>query len=107
MTTTHLEKRWGGGGVNPNEKELRAALAELTTPDEEHPDCWLTADDGWTISAHESGKVVFQNLESGDGPWHMVNQKPEDMLILWRLLQAGDIEAIHAKPWLKGHGGKA
>ena len=36
-----LERRWDGGQHNPTTEELRAALAELDTPDEEHPNTWL------------------------------------------------------------------
>lgn len=104
MKRTYLERRWGGGGTNPKEEELRAALAELVTPDQEHPDCWLSDEDGWTIAAHESGVVVFENVESSDGPWHMKNQNSEAILVLWRLLQSGAIDAIRAKPWLGGYG---
>jgi hypothetical protein len=100
--TTYLERRWGGGGKNPKEEDLRVALAELTVLDDEHPDCWLSDEGGWTIAAHQSGAIVIENVESGEGPWHMKGQKPEVVLELWRLLQAGDIVAIRTKPWLQG-----
>lgn len=100
---THLERRWGGGGRNPREDELRAALAELVKHDEEHPDCWLSDENGWTIAAHESGDVVLENVESGEGPWHMSNPGTEVVLDLWRQLQAGEIESIRAKSWLAGY----
>ena len=88
---------------NPKEVDLRAALAELAKPDEEHPDCWLSDENGWTIAAHQSGKVVLENPESDEGPWHMKNQTHESILDLWRLLQAGDIQAIRAKAWNAGY----
>jgi hypothetical protein len=102
---THLERRWGGGGKNPKEEELRLALGELRQADPEHPDCWLSDDNGWTIAAHESGLVVLENAESGEGPWHMKNQSAESVLELWRLLQVGDVAGIRTKPWLEGYGG--
>ncbi len=105
--TTHLERRWGGGGKNPSEKELRTALAELASPDDEHPDCWLSDENGWTVAAHQSRKVVLENSESGDGPWHMNDQSHEAVLDLWRLLQAGDIAAVRSRPWNQGYGGRA
>ncbi|HZR20708.1 MAG TPA: hypothetical protein VFE51_25735 [Verrucomicrobiae bacterium] len=105
--TTHLERRWGGGGKNPNEEELRTALTELRQPDPEHPDCWLSDESGWTIAAHESGLVVLENGESGEGPWHMNSQTAESVMQLWRLLQAGDIASIRSKPWLQGYGGRS
>lgn len=102
---THLERRWGGGGSNPPEEELRAALTELAIADEEHPDCWLSDEEGWTIAAHQSGKVVLENVESGEGPWHMKNKSHDDILRLWRLLQSGDVVAIRTLPWVGGYGG--
>ena len=61
--TTYLETRWGGGGENPNEAEMVAALAELATPDPEHPDCWLSDENGWVVAAHEGGRIVFEDSE--------------------------------------------
>ena len=104
MTTTYLERRWGGGGKNPSAVELRDALAELAQPDPEHPDCWLSDENGWTISAFGSGLVVFENAETGEGPFHMKRQSHEAVLELWRLLSLGEIETIRLKPWLTGYG---
>ena len=102
---THLERRWGGGGKNPKDEDLRGALGELRETDPEHPDCWLSDENGWTIAAHESGAIVLENVESGEGPWHMKSQTAEAVLELWRLLQAGDLVTIRAKPWIEGYGG--
>lgn len=84
---------------------MRAALAELSTPDEEHPDCWLSDADGWTIAAHQSGKVVLESAESGEGPWHMREKNHEAVIQLWQLLQAGKVAVIRTMPWIKGYGG--
>jgi hypothetical protein len=105
--TTYLERRWGGGGKNPDESQLRAALAELDIPDNEHPDCWLSDENGWVISAYQSGFVVLENLNSGEGPWHIADQERAAILELWRLLQAGNLEAVRANPWLEGYRPKA
>ncbi len=107
MPKTYLERRWGGGGENPEEKELRTAIAELATPDEEHPDCWLSDENGLTIAAHQNGKVVLENPETDEGPWHMKSQSADQIIELWRLLQVGDLEAIRRKPWQKGYGSSA
>ena len=103
MKTTYLERRWGGGGKNPSQDDLREALSELKKDDPEHPDCWLSDEDNLTIAAHQNGKVVLENPETDEGPFHLKNQSPEDIIELWRLLQAGDVAAIKAKPWIDGY----
>ena len=103
MKTTYLEKRWGGGGKKPSQDELLEALADLKKDDPEHPDCWVVDEDNLAISAHQNGKVIMENVETDDGPSHMDDQRPEDIIELWRLLQAGDIAAIRAKPWIAGY----
>ena len=104
MSQTSLERRWGGGGDDPTEEEMRIALAELDAPDPEHPDCWLSHQTGWSIAAFGSGLVVLENLESGEGPWHMRGQTKEAVLALWKLLQAGDIMKIRSEAWMEGYG---
>lgn len=107
MPRTFLERRWGGGGPDPTEDDLRSALAELAKPDVEHPDCWLSDETGWTIAAHQGGTVVLENPESEDGPWHMRGQTQEQIMELWRLLQAGDLATLRQRPWLTGYGSGA
>ena len=107
MPKTFLVRRWGGGCPNPEDADLRAALAELATPDAEHPDCWVSDETGWTISAHQSGKVVLENPESDEGPWHMTGQTHDQIMELWRLLQLGHLAAIRQRPWLAGYGGSS
>lgn len=104
MPRTYLERRRGGGGEDPKEDELRAAIAELSKPDAEHPDCWLSDENNLTISAFESGRVVLENPETNEGPWHLKSQSQEAVLELWQLLQRGDIHTIRSKPWQCGYG---
>jgi hypothetical protein len=100
---TYLERRWGGGGEDPSKAELVEALSELSIPDAEHPDCWLTDENEWVISAHESGKVVLENAETGEGPWHMKNVNHETILDMWLKLQGGNLKAIKDMPWIEGY----
>lgn len=100
---TYLEKRWGGGGKNPTELELRDALAELKRPDPEHPDCWLSDENNLTLSAYESGRVILENAETGEGPWHMSNADDELVMTLWRHLQRGEVAEIRRFPWKEGY----
>lgn len=104
MPICHLTKRWGEGIQNPQQSDLVAALNELKSSDAEHPDCSLSAEEGWSISVFESGLVIFENDETGEGPWHMRSMQNEAALDLWRLLQANDIAALQAKAWGPGYG---
>jgi hypothetical protein len=101
----HLTKRWGGTLSNPEAKDLRAALAELDVDDPEHPDCWLEDELGWGISAFGSGLVIFENVETNEGPWHMRRVSREQVLELWNLLRTGRVEALRHLAWKPGYGG--
>jgi len=83
--------------------ELCEALAELKRPDPEHPDCWLSDENNWTISAHESGKVILEKGETGEGPWHILNVAEALIMTLWRHLQRGEMEEIKQFSWKDGY----
>jgi hypothetical protein len=100
---TYLQRRWGGDAQNPSESELLDALRELDVPDAEHPDCSLSDEESWCISMSESGRIVLENVETLDGPWHMLDGERKEIMDLWRLLQAGDMVAIRAYPWKTGY----
>ena len=89
---TSLETRWGGGAQNPTVEEMRAALAELDTPDTEHSSTWLSDDDGWVVDVYESGLVIFS------GPDGEVCQRRgvsrDEALELWLLLQQAERAGI-------------
>ena len=101
---TRLTKRWGEGIENPKHADLISALSELDASDGEHPDCWLSTEDGWSVSVFESGLVVFENVETGEGPWHMKAVSRADALELWQLLDANDLATLQTKPWVEGYG---
>lgn len=71
MSSTYLNKRWGETAFDPTDEEMRSALDELDKPDPEHPDCWLSDEAGWSIAALETGLLVLENVETGEGPWHI------------------------------------
>jgi hypothetical protein len=102
---TYLNTRWGGSSRDPSMDALCAALAELQTRDPEHPDCWLCDEHGWTVAVHETGKIVFENVETGEGPWHLESSEPAVAITLWQLLQQGQIERIKQRAWIDGYGG--
>ncbi|MGI8906396.1 MAG: DUF3592 domain-containing protein [Candidatus Sumerlaeaceae bacterium] len=99
---TYLVTRWGESLENPEDPQLRAAIAELDADDPEHPDCWLSDDAGWTLSAVQGGSVVLENVETGEGPWHLPHASHDDVLNLWRALRAGELEDILNRRWLGG-----
>jgi hypothetical protein len=64
---------------------MMAALAELDTPDPEHPNTWLSDDDGWTVDVYETGLVIFSH--QFEDICERKNVTREDALELWLLLQ--------------------
>ena len=103
MARTCLTRRWGDTHDDPTDQQMRDALNELDTPDPEHPDCWLTDDSTWSIAAFASGLVILEGV-AGDETWHLKGQSKDQVLELWRLLQAGDLAEIRSRNWLPGYG---
>lgn len=101
---TYLTTRWGNAVENPSAEEMLASLRELEKRDEEHPDCWLNSEDGWSISVFQSGLIVFENVETGEGPWHLKGMPRDTALRLWQLLQANELSSIKKQPWNEGYG---
>jgi hypothetical protein len=99
----HLTKRWGATVSDPDPSELSAALEELRIVDAEHPDCWLASEDGWTISAFDSGLVILENSETGEGPWHMRGISKAEINGLWNLLASGKLNEIRRLQWTSGY----
>ena len=96
VVQTGLETRWGGSIANPTAEELRAALAELDTPDEEHPDTWLSDVDGWTLVAYESGRLCLMDTD-GSVLHERGGASRQDCLELWLLLQQGRRDEIEKR----------
>lgn len=99
-----LTKRWGQTVQGPTVEDMRSALIELQESDLEHPDCWLSDEEGWTLAFHEGGRAVLENVETGDGPWHMPKVGMEHALELWHLLERNDLGKLMAKEWSIGYG---
>lgn len=99
-----VSTRWGASEHAPSVARMREIVAELDTRDAEHPDCALAHESGWTISANQSGAVVFENVESSDPPRHMRGVTREQVLEMWRRLAAGMLEEIEKLPWQPGYG---
>jgi hypothetical protein len=101
--TYYVESRWGGSEDEPDQERMRELLAELDTPDEEHPDTWLVYDGRWSLSVHETGLVVWEDEEDPRSPRHMVRVSREKALDLWIKLSQGDLKAIEAESWQPGY----
>jgi hypothetical protein len=74
---------------------MRAALAELDTPDVEHPSTWLSDDDGWTVDVYEGGLVIFRR--EGEKICDRKGVAREEALELWLLLQRGKRDEIRRR----------
>jgi hypothetical protein len=74
---------------------MRAALAELNTPDMEHPNTWLSDDEEWTVDVYESGLVVFSH--EGAIICEREGISREQSLELWLLLQQGRRDEIRQR----------
>jgi hypothetical protein len=101
--TVHLTKRWGESIDNPDATDLVAALEELSVPDTEHPDCWLSDENDWTVSAFHSGPVILENPETREGPWHMRGLSTTEIVQLWNLLALGKLDEVRKLPWVAGN----
>jgi hypothetical protein len=76
-------------------EEMRAALAELSTPDEEHPDTWLEDEEGWVVTVYESGLVIFSHQSESICERRGVTR--DEALELWLLLQQGRRDEIRQR----------
>jgi hypothetical protein len=74
---------------------MRAALTELDTPDEEHPDTWLEDDSGRVVIAYESGLVIFADSRTEICRRQGVTR--DEALQLWLLLQRGRHDEIRQR----------
>jgi hypothetical protein len=83
---------------------MQALLAQLEEPDAEHPDTWLTHENGWTLAIHETGLVVWDNIDLPEPPRHMVKVSREKAFELWQSLAKGDLAMIEQEPWQPGDG---
>jgi hypothetical protein len=100
---TYLQRRWGGDAKNPSEQDLLNAIRELNADDQEHPDCSLSDEDSWCIAAYQSGRIVLENVETGEGPWHIPDPEQKLIMNLWRQLQEGKMDLIRTLPWKEGY----
>lgn len=63
----------------------------------------INDDNGWCISAHRDGRVVFEHLEEGSKPRHMIPVEKEKVIQLWAALIAWDVSILESEPWRDGY----
>lgn len=83
---------------------MRKLLDSLATEDPEHPDVSLTHESGWCLAASAGGSLVFENVETGEGPWHMRSVDAQQVLDCWRALADGHHDVLSTLAWLDGYG---
>ena len=101
--TFHVYHRFGESEANPPLDSLEMLYEELQIEDKEHPDVSLQHESEWCLAAFSGGLLVWEHLEQG-GPGHLKSVPCEKFLALWRLLAAGEIDAINSEPWQDGYG---
>jgi hypothetical protein len=102
FTMTHRD----GGMEEGRESSLPHLIAELDWPrDDEHPDVCVSDDrTAWAISAFQSGRLVFENLDdSSVAPGHMSGVTREEVLRLLTVLAHGGIEELQGLAWQPGY----
>jgi hypothetical protein len=104
VVTFFVETRWGGSEDSPSAERMREILSELDAVDPEHPDTWLTHESGWTLSAHETGLLVFENTDTDAPPRHMRGVPRARTLELWLKLASGQLSEVENEPWFPGYG---
>jgi hypothetical protein len=96
--------RMGASIQRPDESKMRELLASVSVNDPEHPDVSLNNEDGWALSYGPSHTLIFENVETGSGPWHMKEISIEQALALWNLLALGQVSALQDNAWSSGYG---
>jgi hypothetical protein len=97
-----VQTRWGDAEQNPSLERMQELLSELDVADAEHPDLWLGHESGWTLSAHETGALVWENPDIALGARYMSNVPRRRVLELWLALARGDIDLIEREAWQPG-----
>lgn len=99
----HIYHRFGACDSDPPSDSFDALYDELAAEDDEHPEVSVGHESEWSLGAFVGGLLVWENVEDCE-PRHMRDASRENVIRLWRLLAAGDLDAIQAEPWLQGYG---
>jgi hypothetical protein len=88
----------------PNIQVMQSLLASVSKGDPEHPDVSLNIEDGWALSYQPSQTLIFENVETGEGPWHLKEISPEAALSFWEQLSQGLMSELKNQDWIAGYG---
>ncbi len=81
-----------------------ALLDELSGATVEHGDVAVGHESGWTLTVLASGRVVWEDVEEGDGPQHLDGLSRDETLELMALVASGDVDAVGSCSWVPGYG---
>ncbi|WP_326689800.1 MULTISPECIES: hypothetical protein [unclassified Streptomyces] len=90
------------GGVvdDPGPDTVRAVLKSLAQADDEHPDVSLSHTSGWSLTAFQDGRLIWENPEDDRwAPGELRDVPQEETLRLFTLLAAGETDRIERLPW--------
>jgi hypothetical protein len=100
-----VQDRFGNKIFRPTEMQMEQLLASLDWGgDPTHPEVSLIHQSGWSISVYPGGGVILKNTTSGNDPWHMRSKSSAQILQLWALLAAGELDQLGKAGWSPGAG---
>ncbi|MFH9741764.1 hypothetical protein ACH4MA_29255 [Streptomyces roseolus] len=101
ITFTHRDGEMSEG----SEAGIPALLSELDGPrDDEHPDVSVSDDESaWSLSAFQTGGLVFENLDDDVEPRHMEGVSREETVRIMAMMAREDFEALEALEWSAGY----
>lgn len=105
MASTIMHRDGTGEDYEPS--KIPALLAELDEPrDDEHSDIAVSHPSGWTLSAFQTGLVVWEDIEPGaeTGPQHRHDIPRSQLPEIMNLVATGQLNQVHNIGWLPGYG---
>jgi hypothetical protein len=97
-----VETRWGGSESAPSIQRMRELIAELSVPDEEHPDTWLVhGASGWLLRLDEDRYAYLEDSDCNIIS-HMQEVPPEHALQLWIRFSVNGRDAVLNEAWVNG-----
>jgi hypothetical protein len=100
----YMNGRMGDTVDDVSAESIREVLVQLDEPpDDEHPDVSICHTSGWTLSAFQSGRLIWENDEDGGGLFHMAQASRRTISRLFTAIASDDLTSVHDQPWLTGY----